>query len=97
MADVTRLFVAAAYQGRSRAERLIGKVKEFRRFATRYEQLKAMFLGVVRLALGFIRLRRRANDNTPCGLIRLSGTGARPAYTVGYCADCARGETVERS
>jgi transposase len=53
-----------AYRGRNRVERLFAKAKQFRRFATRYEKLKAMFLGVVHLTLGFIRLRRLANVNT---------------------------------
>ena len=43
---------------RNRVERLFGKVKQFRRVATRYEKLKATFLGVVHLTLGFIRLKR---------------------------------------
>jgi transposase len=55
---------AEAYRGRNRVERLFAKAKQFRRVATRYEKLKAMFLGVVHLALGFIRLRRIANVNT---------------------------------
>ena len=46
-------------------ERLFGKLKQFRRVATRYEKRRAMFLGVLHLALGFIRLRRLANVNTP--------------------------------
>ena len=53
-----------AYRTRNRVERLFGKLKQFRRVATRYEKLKAMFLGVVHLALGFIRLRRLVNVNT---------------------------------
>jgi transposase len=57
-------FEPAVYRGRNKAERLIGKAKQFRRFATRYEKLKSMFLGVVHLAPGFIRLRRQANVNT---------------------------------
>jgi len=57
-------FDAAAYRGRNRVERLFAKAKQFRRVATRYEKLKSMFLGVVHLALGFIRLRRIANVNT---------------------------------
>jgi transposase len=52
-----------AYRERNRVERLFGKLKQFRRVATRYEKLRAMFLGVVHLALGFIRLRRLANVN----------------------------------
>ena len=58
-------FDPAAYRGRNKVERLIGKAKQFRRFATRYEKLKAMYLGVVHLVLGFIRLRRLATVNTP--------------------------------
>ena len=58
-------FDEAAYRGRNKVERLFAKAKQFRRVATRYEKLKAMFLGVVHLALGFIRLRRIANVNTP--------------------------------
>ena len=57
-------FDAAVYRGRNRVERLFAKAKQFRRVATRYEKLKAMFLGVIHLALGFIRLRRIANVNT---------------------------------
>lgn len=46
------------YKERNRVERLFGKVKQFRRVATRYEKLKQTFLGVIHLALGFIRLKR---------------------------------------
>lgn len=47
-----------AYRQRNMIERLIGKLKEFRRVATRYEKLKQTFLGIIHLALGFIRLKR---------------------------------------
>jgi transposase len=47
-----------AYRERNRVERLFGKVKQFRRVATRYEKLKGTYLGMIHLALGFIRLRR---------------------------------------
>ena len=47
-----------AYRERNMIERLIGKLKEFRRVATRYEKLKQTFLGMIHLALGFIRLKR---------------------------------------
>jgi hypothetical protein len=44
---------------------LFGKLKQFRRVATRYEKLKQTFLGVLHLALGFIRLRKlTSNVNT---------------------------------
>lgn len=58
-------FDRAVYRGRNRVERLFGKAKPFRRFATRYEKLRTMYLGVVHLVLGFIRLRRLGNVNTP--------------------------------
>jgi transposase len=54
----------AAYRQRNRVERLFGKLKEFRRIATRYEKLKQTSLGMSHLALGFIRLRARINVNT---------------------------------
>ncbi len=54
----------AAYRQRNRVERLFGKLKEFRRVATRYEKLKRTFLGMIHLALGFIRLRAKTNVNT---------------------------------
>jgi len=47
-----------AYRARNKVERLFGKLKEFRRVATRYEKLKETFLGIIHLALGFIRLKR---------------------------------------
>jgi transposase len=53
-----------AYRQRNRIERLFGKLKEFRRVATRYEKLKQTFVGMIHLALGFIRLRRLANVNS---------------------------------
>ena len=53
----------AAYRERNRVERLFAKLKEFRRIATRYEKLKATFLGMIHLALGFIRLRAKTNVN----------------------------------
>jgi transposase len=52
-----------AYRERNRVERLIGKLKEFRRVATRYDKRKRMFLGWLHLVLGFIRLRT-TNVNT---------------------------------
>ena len=52
-----------AYRERNKIERLFGKLKEFRRIATRYDKLKETFLGMIHLALGFIRLRRIVNVN----------------------------------
>jgi transposase len=51
------------YKERNRVERLFGKLKQFRRVATRYEKLKVTYLGLVHLALGFIRLRRQQTRN----------------------------------
>lgn len=48
------------YEERNRAERAFNKAKQFRRFATRYEKLKEMYLGVVRLVFGFIHVRKLA-------------------------------------
>ena len=54
----------AAYRERNRVERLFAKLKEFRRVATRYEKLKVTTLGMIHLALGFIRLKAKLNVNT---------------------------------
>ncbi len=45
-----------AYRERNRAERLVGRLKQFRRVATRYDKLAETFLGFVHLALAVIRL-----------------------------------------
>lgn len=50
------------YKERNRVERLFGKMKQFRRVATRYDKLKVTFLGMIQMALGFIRLRRLQRD-----------------------------------
>jgi transposase len=42
---------------RNRVERLVGKLKQFRRVATRYEKLGETFLPVVHLAAAFILTR----------------------------------------
>lgn len=52
--------MAETYKERNRIERAFAKAKQFRRFATRYEKLKEMYLGVVRLVFGFIHVRKRA-------------------------------------
>jgi hypothetical protein len=65
----------AGYRERNRVERLLGKAKQFRRIATRYDKLKATYLGLLDLILDFIRLRRLTNVNTASGatvaLVRL--------------------------
>ena len=58
-------FDPEGYKERNRVERLFGKVKQFRRVATRYEKLKVTYLGLLHLTLGFIPLRRRNTVNTP--------------------------------
>ena len=58
-------FDPASYRQRNRVERLFGKAKQFRRIATRYEKLKVTYLGLLHLVLGFIRLKRLRNVNTP--------------------------------
>jgi transposase len=40
----------AAYRERNQIERLIGRLKHFRRVATRYEKLAANYLAMVRIA-----------------------------------------------
>ncbi len=45
-------FDPAGYRERNRVERLFGKVKQFRRVATRYEKLKVTYLGLLHLTLG---------------------------------------------
>lgn len=52
--------MADAYKDRNRAERGFGKAKQFRGFATRYDKLKDVYLGLVRLVFGFINVRRLA-------------------------------------
>ena len=52
------------YKERNLVERFINRVKQFRRVATRYEKLRATFLGLIHLALGFIRLKASVNVNT---------------------------------
>ncbi len=60
-------FKPEGYRARNGIERLIGKMKQFRRVATRYEKLKQTFQGVIQLVLGFIRCKRlqtSSNVNT---------------------------------
>ncbi len=47
----------ATYRTRNRAERLVSKLKQFRRFATRYDQTAASFLAFVELAVWRIWIR----------------------------------------
>jgi transposase len=45
------------YRQRNTVERLVGKVKQFRRVATRYEKLTATFLAIFHLAAAFVIVR----------------------------------------
>lgn len=54
------------YKERNRAERGFGKAKQFRGIATRYDKLKDVYLGLVRLIFGFIHVKKIAlSVNTP--------------------------------
>ena len=54
------------YKQRNRVERSFGKAKQFRRSATRYEKLREVFLGLVRLVFGFIHIKKISlSVNTP--------------------------------
>ena len=46
-----------AYRGRNLVERLVGKLKQFRRVATRYDKLAAHYLAFVQLASAAVWLR----------------------------------------
>jgi transposase len=59
------VFDIESYKERNRVERLFGRLKQFRRIATRYEKLKATYLGLLHLTLGFLCLRHQTNVNTP--------------------------------
>ena len=56
-----RPFDPAPYRQRNKVERLFAKAKQYRRFATRYDQLRVCYLGMAHLVLGFIRLRASVN------------------------------------
>ena len=45
------------YRERNRVERLVGKLKQFRRVATRYDKLAATFLSFVQLVAAFVIVR----------------------------------------
>ena len=53
---------AKSYKERNRVERLVNKLKQFRRIATRYEKLADNFLALIHLALSFIKVRRIVNS-----------------------------------
>lgn len=55
--DVFGKFDAEAYRGRNVVERCVGKLKEMRRIATRYEKLAGNYAGMVTLAMVVLYLR----------------------------------------
>lgn len=59
-------FSPTLYRERNRVERFIGKLKQCRRVATRYEKLGANFLAMVKLAAIriWLRVAARANEST---------------------------------
>ena len=57
-------FLPEGYVERNRVARQLGKLKQFRRGATRYEKLKETFLGLIHLALGVIRIKASQDLNT---------------------------------
>jgi transposase len=48
---------ADVYKERNRVERLVGKLKQFRRVATRYEKLGATFIALVHAVAAFVMIR----------------------------------------
>jgi transposase len=50
-------FVPKIYRERNCVERLVGKLKQFRRVATRYEKLAETFMALIHLASAFIITR----------------------------------------
>jgi len=48
---------AGIYRERNRVERLVGKLKQFRRIATRYEKLAATYLALIHLVAAVIKFR----------------------------------------
>jgi len=53
--------LAESYRERNRAERLVGKMKQFRAVATRYDKLKESFLATIKTVLTFIKMRSFVN------------------------------------
>ncbi len=48
---------AELYKGRNRVERLVGKAKQFRGVATRYDKLDIAYLALFHLVAAFIKFR----------------------------------------
>jgi len=60
-AVVKRRLDKAAYAERNRIERFIGKLKQFRRIATRYDKLAEAFMAFVQLTSAVIHCREFVN------------------------------------
>ena len=54
-------FDRAVYRERNQVERLVGRLKQFRRIATRYEKLAATFLALIHLAAAVISVSKFVN------------------------------------
>jgi len=48
---------AELYKGRNRVERLVGKCKQFRAIATRYDKLDSAYLALFHLVAAFVKFR----------------------------------------
>jgi transposase len=60
-AVIKRRHDKAEYKERNRIERFIGKLKQFRRIATRYDKLAATFMALVNIASAVIHCREFVN------------------------------------
>ena len=58
----THPFSRVLYRLRNRVERFFNKLKQFRRIATRYDQLAANYLAMTKIAT--IRIWLRVNEST---------------------------------
>jgi transposase len=65
-------FAREVYRKRNRAERLVGKRKQFRRVATRYDQLDVHYLAFIQLASAMVWLRSLG------GTVQCGRAGPRP-------------------
>lgn len=52
-----QIYDEALYKERNQVERMFGKLKEFRRVATRYDKLVKTFMGFVKLAAIYLWLK----------------------------------------
>ena len=75
-----------SYDQRNRVEWLIGKVKQFRRVATRSEKRKATYRAFPHLAFGFVRLRKIAsNGDTTWTKVEQARISRQRAAMESYC------------